>query len=331
LSFQSQAQSFVDDVIRRGVKLHDRGDYKTAIEEYKKALDINPSSVQAMYEISLSYLLQEDYENALKYSTKVVNSNYKPLLVDAYIVKSSALAALSKYPDAIALLNEALKKCGNDYLLFYNLALSYSKNQDPANAIVYLEKTIEERVNYSEAYYLYGYTLADQNRWMEAMLAFDSFLLLEPDDDRSKDVFADMVDILQHKLTDSDTKSSGVKGLDLLRIKNILTKVKKTIPEGVKDYDYLCFQEATKSILSELKLMQKEDNDGMFWNNFVPTFTDILDSGYFDVFCHYISAAAYPESLVWWKANQKKVEEFVDWFETTNGTPEGADEPADFQ
>ncbi len=315
-------QENIDAVIRAGVHLHDQGDYKGAIEQYEKALSINPSSERAMYEMSLTYLQMEDFNNALKYSTKVINSNYKPLLVDAYCVKGSALASLEKYQDAIVLLKDALKKCGDDYLLNYNLGLSYFKSHDSANAITYLEKSIDEKVNYSESYFLYAYALSDQNRWTEALLAFDSFLLLDPDDERSKDVFADMVDILQNKLTASDEKPVPVKNLDLAKVKNTLLTVKNTLPADSKDNNYLYFQEATKSILAELKLAQKEENKGMFWEYFVPTFTDILDSGYFDTFCRYISAAACPESLAWWKANQKQVDEFTAWFESTNGSSE---------
>ncbi len=314
-----RAQENIDAVIRAGVYLHDKGDFKGAIEQYEKALVINPLSERTMYEMSLTYLEMEDFTNALKYSTKIINSNYKPLLVDAYNVKGSALAGLQKYSDAITLLKDALKKCGDDYLLHYNLGLSYFKNHDSANGIIYLEKSIDEKVNYSESYFLYAYALSDQNRWIEALLAFDSFLLLDPDDERSKDVFGDMMDILQNKLVSTDEKPAPVKNLDLAKIKNTLLTVKNTIPVDSKDNNYIYFQEATKSILAELKLVQKEENQGMFWDYFVPTFTDILDSGYFDTFCRYISAAAYPESLAWWKANQKQVDEFTDWFESTNG------------
>jgi tetratricopeptide (TPR) repeat protein len=324
LSFLSflplQGQENIDAVIRAGVYLHDKGDYKGAIEQYEKALSINPSSERTMYEMSMTYLEMSDFTNALKYSTKVINSNYKPLLLDAYNVKGSALAGLQKYADAIVLLKDALKKCGDDYLLHYNLGLSYFKNHDSENAIVYLEKSINEKVNYSESYFLYAYALSDQNRWIEALLAFDSFLLLDPDDERSKDVFADMMDILQNKLVASDEKPALVRNLDLNKVKNTLLTVKNAIPVDNKDNNnYLYFQEATKSILAELKLAQKEENQGMFWEYFVPTFIDILDSGYFDTFSRYISAAAYPESLAWWKANQKQVDEFTDWFESTNG------------
>ena len=151
-----RGQENLESAIRTGVHLHDKGDYKGAIEQYEKALQINPSSERAMYEISFTYLTMEDYNNALKYSTKVINSNYQPLLIDAYNVKSSALAGLNKYADAIVLLKDALKKCGDDYMLNYNLGLSYFKSHDSANAVIYLEKSIDEKVGYPESYFLYG-------------------------------------------------------------------------------------------------------------------------------------------------------------------------------
>lgn len=320
------AQESIESVIRNGVRLHDEGDYKDAIGEYERALLIDPMSERAMYEMSYTYLAMGDFVDALKYSTKVINSNSKSLLVDAYNVKGSALAGLEKYQDAIVLLKEALRKCGEDYLLNYNLGLSYFKSNDSANAILCLGKSIDEKVGYSESYFLYAYALSDQGRYLEAVLAFDSFLLLDPDDDRAKDVFGDMMDLLQTKLVDSDQKNIPIQNLDMKKISGVLSKVKKMIPNNDNENSYLYFQEATKSILMELKLMQKDENTGMFWDYFVPTFTDILDSGFFDTFCRYISVAAYPESLTWWKANKTQVDKFTDWFESTNDSSQMGDE-----
>lgn len=326
--YSSYAQENTDATIREGMYLYDKKNYTEAIEKYEKVLSINPTNERAMYELSLTYLAMDNYMEALKYSTKVINANYQPLLLDAYNVKGAALAGLQKYDDSIVLLNEAVKRCGDDYLLYYNLGLSYFKNGDNNNAIIYLEKSIDEEIGYSESYYLYAYALSNQNRYIEAILAFDSFLLLEPDDERAKNVFLDMMDILQNKMLDEHIKNMP-KDVDFSKIKNALISVKKNIYSVNEESEYLFFQESTKSILAELKLMQKENSNGMFWDYLVPTFTDILNSGYFNTFCRYISAANYPSSLTWWKENQKQVEEFTTWFESTNNenaeNQEGAD------
>ncbi|MFT4071060.1 MAG: tetratricopeptide repeat protein [Dysgonamonadaceae bacterium] len=328
LSLSVYSQTDVSSLIRQGVRLHDKEDYKGAIGFYQQALSVNPNSMPAMYEMSLSYLELKDYAEALKYSTKVINSNFKPLQVDAYVVKSTALAAMEKYQDAITLLKEALVKCGDDYLLNYNLGLSYFKIQDSAHAIQYLGKSIDKKINDADAYYTYAYALIDQNRYLEALLALDSYLLLEPDGSNSKDVFEDMMDILQNKLTvvAGEDKPAQVPGVDMAQVAAIIQKTKTQFPGSDKQAEYQFFQEATKGLLTEFQSKQNEENDGLFWNYFVPTYSDILESHYFDVFCRYISVAAYPESLTWWKSNKTRVEEFIEWFETANGTDQMDDE-----
>ena len=51
-----KAQSSSEKLIREGVSLHDKGRYKEAISSYEEALKVNPSSMSAVYEMSLSYL-----------------------------------------------------------------------------------------------------------------------------------------------------------------------------------------------------------------------------------------------------------------------------------
>lgn len=333
-SLHAGAQTNAGQFIKRGVKLHDKADYRGAIEQFEKALAADPRSAQAMYELSLSYLALEDFQNSLKYSTKVINLNYKPLLTDAYIAKSSALGGLNKHAEAITMLKAAIQKYGDDYLLYYNLALNYSQTEDNKNALRCLEKAINEKVNYGEAYYLYAYTLGEENRWLEALFAFDTFLLLAPDDERAKEVFADATDILRNKLTEADAASENypvpVPGTDMAKMRSLLQKVNAANPlKTMQEVDFAYFHESMQAVVSEVKTRYKESFTGMFWEYFVPTFTDILASGHFETFCRYISAPGIPASREWWKANQKKAYEFIDWFEKTNGLQEKSDEGHD--
>ena len=51
----SYAQSTFEDYIKEGIALHDKGELEASINSFKKALELQPNSDLANYEMALSY------------------------------------------------------------------------------------------------------------------------------------------------------------------------------------------------------------------------------------------------------------------------------------
>lgn len=187
----------VQELIEKGIQHHDAREYEQAIENYEEALKIDPESMIATYEMSLSYLALRDYKNASKYSTKVIESKDKDLLINAYGVKSESLAETGKVDDAIKLLENALLRSGNDYYLHFNLALNYFKKGDLDKTIHHVDNALNLNKSQSGAYLLSAYALNDKQIWVRSILSFQIFLLMEPDSHRSKNAFEEMLQVMQ--------------------------------------------------------------------------------------------------------------------------------------
>lgn len=325
-SFVAYAQPSSDKLIRKGVSLHDRGRYNDAISYYQQALKANPSSMSATYEMSLSYLMLKDYDNALKYSTKVINANFKPLLIDAYCVKSSALSEMNKQEQSIKLLNEALERCGDEYLLHYNLGLSYFKTKNLKLSIFHLQKAIEIDTTHPSAFLLYAYALNDSERWVQSFLSFHFFLLLEPNTDRSKDAFGEMYDIITRKINNGSPLLTPEDGIDRQKLYDQLRNIQPKVED--QRFQYAFFEQASRHIFFTLGQMQDDTRKGLLWDFFVPIYSEILESGYFDTYCRYVSVSYFPVSLEWWSNNTTKVDGFISWFEDGQGTT--SDDNEDF-
>lgn len=314
-----------EKLIREGVALHDKGRYKQAIQCYEQALKVNPSSMSAVYEMSLSYLHLNDYEKAIRNSTKVISANFRPLLMDAYIVKSTALANQNKMNEAIKSLNEALDICGDEYLLHFNLGLSYFKNKDNRLAINHLRKAIEIDATHPSAFLLYGYALSDIGRWAQSFYAFHFFLLLEPNTERSKDAFGEMMDLINANLDNEPEKLTYEEGVDRKYIYEEIQKQKTLATDSASQYQY--FVNASKVIFYSLGQLQDDTQNGLLWYFFVPTYEEILGSGHFETYCRYVSVSYFSESLKWWEDNKTEVDNFIEWFEHGQGS---IDEEGDF-
>ncbi|MDR2955809.1 MAG: tetratricopeptide repeat protein [Prevotella sp.] len=307
------AQPSSEKLIKQGVTLHDRGKYKDAITLYEEALKVNPSSMSAMYEMSLSYLHLKDYDKAIRYSERIISSNFQALLMDAYIVKSTALASQRKMPDAIRLLNEALDKCGGQYLLHFNLGLCYFNNKDNKMAIQHLRKAIEIDATHSSAFLLYAYALNDMERWVQSFYAFHFFLLLEPNTERAKEAFGEMFDLINTKVDAGSEKLNPEEGVDRKRIYDLIQTKKTGATDDISKYTF--FEEASKAIFHTMSQMENDSLNGLLWYFFVPTYEEILGSGHFETYCRYVSVSYFPASLSWWENNKTQVDHFIEWFE----------------
>lgn len=274
--------------------------------------------MSATYEMSLSYLMLKDYDNALKYSTKVINGNFNPLLIDAYCVKSSALSEMNKQDQAIKLLNEALERCGDEYLLHYNLGLSYFKAKNLKLSIFHLQKAIEIDTTHPSAFLLYAYVLSDSERWVQSFLAFHFFLLLEPNTDRSKDAFGEMYDIISQKIPNGSTLLTPEDGIDRQKLYDQLRNIQPKVDD--QRFQYAFYEQASRQIFFTLGQMQDDSRKGLLWDFFVPIYSEILESGYFDTYCRYVSVSYFPVSLEWWNNNTTKVDGFISWFEDGQGS-----------
>ena len=354
LSAQQTAdgEQSVQELIQKGIEHHDAREYKQAIETYKKALEIESNSMIATYELALSYLAIRDYKNAIQYSSKVIESGNKDLLIGAYGVKSEALAETGKVDKSIGLLENALWKLGNDYYLHFNLALNYFKKGNLDKTLHHVDNALNLNKTQSGAYLLSAYALSDKERWVQSILSFQIFLMMEPDSHRSKNAFEEMLQEMQVKeVTEKpversfiqkqlerhfDTNDSTVvtknaptlgtfQGVDrelvYQAIQNTKDSLENIMPQDTTVSDstntalYNSFKEVTRTIFTVLSEENDGSKEGFIWSFHIPVITTILNSSHFDTYCRYISVAYFPESLEWWENNQDSAAKFVRWFE----------------
>ncbi|MDR1517727.1 MAG: tetratricopeptide repeat protein [Dysgonamonadaceae bacterium] len=328
----------VQDLIKEGVALHDSTLYRASIKKFEEALKINPQSEQANYEMALSYLKLKDYKNASKFSTEVIDSNDKVLSLGAYAIKSEALAEMNQIDDAISLLKKGLEKNENNDMMHFNLALNYYKKGDLDNALKHVKKTIEINKTSAGAYLLNAYVLGDKKLWVDNILSFQMFLLLEPNSMRSKNAFAELLQTLRIKpvsneplersyshqqlqkteKTDATTNVpplSTVDGLNRNFVYHAITSTLDSLKSVRQDSIFVIFKDVNKAVIQVLERENTSDKSGITWNFYVPFFSTLINSDYYDTYCRYISAAYLPESMDWWNAHPKAAKKFISWFE----------------
>lgn len=323
------AQNFssADTYILQGAKLHDQKKYVEAISKYQQALSVNPNSISALYEMALTYLQLEEYPNAIKYSNQVLNFNFEPIKVDAYVIKGTAMAKSGKTNEAIKMFQEAIDELGSNALLDYNLGLIYYNQGNNKKAIGYIRRAIEQDPTYPDSFYLYATILNNLGIYIQSLYAYDFFLLQEPNTERSHKAFTEMYKILSEKLSSSSI-SDADKSLGLSNVYQEIEKYRNDL--FAKNFKYEFFSKSSSVIFNKMEQILNNNQSkyrGLFWDFFVPIYAELISSGHYDTFLRYISVSYFPESVKWWETNEEAVMSFKLWFE--DGVEQEMDESSD--
>ncbi|MGC4102145.1 tetratricopeptide repeat protein [Ferruginibacter sp.] len=197
----------VQDLVAKGVKLHDSGDFNGAIELYKQALAIDEKSPLVNYELSSSYFSLKNYEKAIEYADHVIDYG-KDYVKDAYILKGSAEDLAGRSEDAVQTYKKAIKKFPDSYLLHYNLALTSYNNRDNKTAEESLQKALLIRPTHGSSHLLLGYVMQAQGSRVKSLLALYNFLLLEPNGPRTESAYKFLLEQLKQGVSKGKDKKT---------------------------------------------------------------------------------------------------------------------------
>jgi tetratricopeptide (TPR) repeat protein len=198
-------------LLLEGVKLHDRGQYIKAIEQYQKVLAENSWEVGALHETAYSYFLAKDYEKSLE-TARLGAECKSPLLGAFHMMMGSALDELGRNAEALQVYKEAVKISPNDGLLRFNLAISLERAKRRDEAKTEIERALRLTPAHPSSQKLLGGFYKESGERIPAILAFTRFLITEPTGPRA----AQLLPVLAGMLTGSVTKGKGPNDINIM-------------------------------------------------------------------------------------------------------------------
>lgn len=95
---QKHNQEFVKKYYNRGIAYSEKGEVERAIEDYTKAIELNPKFAEAYYQRGIAYRIKGDYKLAIADYTKAID--LKPDDADAYYRRSRAWVHIGEPEEA---------------------------------------------------------------------------------------------------------------------------------------------------------------------------------------------------------------------------------------
>jgi len=147
LSAFAQAQDEVT-YYNSGAEAHNKGDYTTAIDLYKKCLALNPKNADAQTNIAIAYYNQsieaynkKDYAKCIEHCTNSLKYNAKN--GEAYCMIGNGYKEQKKHQDAILNYGKAIELNNKNALFYAARAWVYNDIHDHKNRLIDIKKAAE--------------------------------------------------------------------------------------------------------------------------------------------------------------------------------------------
>lgn len=139
-----------DDLLNiKGLALFSKGKYSDASSSFKKATKLNSKEPMYEYNLGKSFAMRGEFKNAIQAFDRAISIDGS--YADFYFEKAKCFAALEDYFEASNLVYRALEFDGENTL--YKLSylrftgLDYLNQNNPHDAIPFLEKLVEAHTN----------------------------------------------------------------------------------------------------------------------------------------------------------------------------------------
>ncbi len=253
----------------------------------KKLEQVNPNDsvyYSLLTTIAYYYLLDKKYEECIKICDKGLAGDDR--LVDKYyfyLNKAAAQQNLKQYDEAIATNTEALKRYPKGYSLLFNRSINYEKKGDYKKAVEDLMSCVKINPFYLKAHLRLGNLFAEQNKTAQALICFDTYLMLSPDGKYSAAVWelaeniADRSNVGKLKNKVSLTEDDGY-----FSELNTLLNNKVAIDKKYKTHNKIRSALALQTHVMLEYLKDKKTGTGFFQERYVRLFKWIQETGLYN-------------------------------------------------
>ncbi len=136
------SNSNIDSLIDRGNADYNRGQYESALNNYEKVLQEDPTNQYGLYNKALVFYSKKDYRKSISLARYCVTSN--PDYGSAYYLLGDDYKFINQLDSALIFFKKAYELGSRDTGLLQNLGDIYYDRKDLVDAIQFYKETIEQ-------------------------------------------------------------------------------------------------------------------------------------------------------------------------------------------
>jgi tetratricopeptide (TPR) repeat protein len=156
-----------------------KGDYAGALDQWTKAVELDPADGKARYHLAYALDKQGQLEQAIEQYRKSVELD--PTNASAYSSLAVALTRAGNQAESIAAAKQALALNPKDVITEGNLAASLLESGQTDEALEHIRKALELDPDFADAHNMLGIVLARAGRLDEAVTQLEKAVAFAPD------------------------------------------------------------------------------------------------------------------------------------------------------
>jgi uncharacterized protein len=300
------------ELLKKGNLLHDKKQYKEAIEVYTQISRSDTNYASALYELSMSCEADSQLQAAHQYALqglKLFPEQFPKFSMQA----ANVLDDMGKPEEAVKMYDNALAKDPQSYLLYFNKAITQTRMENDAAAKLNFQQCLLINPYYSSAHYFLGNIFMRRGNLVPAILAYKTYLLLAPSGKYKNKCVTNLNAIA--KVSDEilefvKTKKAGTEdNFDLLQ-QILLSKI-------ALDKQYKLKADLEDNIVRQLqvvdeKLEYKRNDTGFAMQFYVPLYNTLFKEDDFEAMVFTMFSGLEIKAVdSWVKKNKKSVEKFA--------------------
>ncbi|MEN0052919.1 MAG: tetratricopeptide repeat protein [Mucilaginibacter sp.] len=301
-------------LIKEGIELHDAGKYDEAISKYQEALKLDAENMSAMYELSYTMCSSGKSKDAIPYLEKLTTTHK---MAPAFDLLGSTYDDDGQFEKAEACYKAGMKAFPDFQRLHFNLAMAYLRQKRYPEAETYAIEAIKMEPKHPGSQRAYAMATYGEEKRGVSLLAWCSFLLLEPQTKRSEEANRYIHDILNYGIKQTGEKSvtinvapSDIEGPNLMMPISILAATSDK--KGLTKADSLSLQ--LKNLFNISESFTGKKADPFYKSFFSDYFKKLAQTDNMPAFTRLISLTANKdENLQWFKDNNIKLSALEAW------------------
>lgn len=327
-----QLSSEAEKCIIKGIEYHKKGQYDKAIEEYDKALIFDKDNIFAYSEKAMTLMRQKKEREAIKLCEKAIeihpkNSNLESI----YITMGTCYSHLDLPHKAIEKYDEGLQLFPNQYLLHFNKGISYYGLDYYDEALRCFEKALTTNPFHAGSHNAIANIHQMKHNRIPSILSYSFFLLIEPEGNRAKRNFEQLIYVMKSNVERTDKKNitininssqiDEIEDGDSIKANNFssidlilsLTDALELSKNSKDKMDRESFYNKIESMSSLLKSSRSE-NKGFYWEFYAQFFIDMLDNEHLEAYSYIAFMTTQDKKIVKWiEKNDDKIKALYEW------------------
>ncbi|RTL60329.1 MAG: hypothetical protein EKK37_05690 [Sphingobacteriales bacterium] len=299
------------EVINEGVKLHDQGKYKEAIQQYQKVSTSDTNYVWALYELSYSFYADSQFIKAKQICEEALSLNAdREREPELYTNYGNILDDLGEKDRAMHVFDSAIQKYPAYSPLYLNKAVLLMSEQKYKEAEDILKTgLLIDPYSYSMHFRL-GQTAINQGKIVQSYLSFIAYLMMTPGG-RYKSSCISLLKSISHAENDildfagkrTEEQSENIQLLEQILYSKIA--LDKNYKPTIKLDDPI-----SRQIQALFEKMEYEAGNNDFWvQYYIPLFKQFFTKDKFEVFINHIFGQVGVEMINDYNKKHKKEED----------------------